>query len=572
MSAAPFPVAPSAVLVGLDAYAPPPPTAPVDLRLDGNEGAAAPGFEQALRALDAETARRYPKAAALEGQIAARHGVDPSRVVVTAGADDALARVLRVLLEPGRELVLPVPTFEMLPRYAHLTGATVRQVPWLDGPFPVDAVLAASGPATAAVVVVSPNNPTGAVCSTGALRALADALPHVALIVDVAYGEFAEVDLTDAALALPGAIVTRTLSKAWGLAGLRVGYAIAPAAVAGWLRAVGQPYAVSSASLAIAARLVAAGDAPLAPFVAAVRGEREVIAERLRALGVHAPASQGNFVLARTSRAGWLREGLAGLGIGVRGWPGSAERKELVRITCPADATDLARVLAGLDAVLAPEALLFDMDGVLADVRRSYRQAIVETAASFGVTLDEAAIEHAKQAGDANNDWRLTRRLLAERGVEVSLDEVTARFEALYQGTEQAPGLYRHERLLFPREALERLAARLPLAVVTGRPRADAERFLREHDLSALFEAVICMEDAPLKPDAAPVRLALQRLGKRAAWLVGDTPDDMRAARAAGVVPLGFHTDASEPTRAALTAAGAARMLDDLEALEALLP
>jgi HAD superfamily hydrolase (TIGR01548 family) len=219
-----------------------------------------------------------------------------------------------------------------------------------------------------------------------------------------------------------------------------------------------------------------------------------------------------------------------------------------------------------------PEALLFDLDGVLVDVSRSYRRAIVETARSFGVRLTAERVAAAKRAGDANNDWVVTRRLVAAAGVDAPLDEVTRRFEALYQGDGARPGLCEDERPLCDRALLEALARRRPLGVVTGRPRRDALAFLERFGLGGLFGAVVTMEDAPAKPSPAPVRLCLERLGVGHAWLVGDTPDDVRAARAAGVVPLGVVApgDARRDAEAALFAAGAARVLGSLDELAGL--
>jgi HAD superfamily hydrolase (TIGR01548 family) len=199
-------------------------------------------------------------------------------------------------------------------------------------------------------------------------------------------------------------------------------------------------------------------------------------------------------------------------------------------------------------------------------VSRSYRAAIRGTAASYGIELSDGEIAAAKAAGDANDDWSLTQRLLAARGVEAPLSEVTERFEALYQG-----GLWREETALVDLDWLARLAARLPVAIVTGRPRADAERFLSERGLASAVRVLVAREDAPrLKPDPAPVELALRRLDVRRAWLLGDTPDDVRAARAAGVVPLGVEAP-GEVSAEALLRAGAARVLSATTDLEALL-
>jgi HAD superfamily phosphatase len=213
------------------------------------------------------------------------------------------------------------------------------------------------------------------------------------------------------------------------------------------------------------------------------------------------------------------------------------------------------------------------MDGVLVDVSGSYRAAIVATCARFGVAVTGDDIAAIKAAGNANNDWVVTHRLLGGRGVDVPLADVTEAFEALYQGTPEQPGLKATERPLIDAATLARWAARRPLAVVTGRPRRDADAWLQLQGCSRLFAAVVCMEDGPLKPDPFPVREALRRLGVSRAWMLGDTPDDARAARAAGVVPIGVVApgEAVDRATATLLGAGAARVLPTLTALEPLL-
>jgi len=224
--------------------------------------------------------------------------------------------------------------------------------------------------------------------------------------------------------------------------------------------------------------------------------------------------------------------------------------------------------------VLAPEALIFDMDGVLADVSGSYREATLQTAAAFGVEVEIQDIEAATAEGNANDCWQLTRRLMAARGVDRPLAEVKTRFEEIYQGTEAEPGLRRTERLLLERAELQALGKRLPLAVVTGRPRTDAERFLDDHGIAGCFQTVVTMEDASIKPDPAPVRLALEHLGVSTAWMIGDTPDDLRAARAAAVLPIGVVAPGDDPeaTTASLHRAGAVAVLSDIRKILEVLP
>jgi len=199
---------------------------------------------------------------------------------------------------------------------------------------------------------------------------------------------------------------------------------------------------------------------------------------------------------------------------------------------------------------------------------------MIATAAAFSVTITMQDIERALRAGDAANDWIVTQRLVTAGGGQADLETVTARFQDLYLGTSGSPGLRERERLIVPPALLERLFKRLPLAVVTGRPRGEARWFLERMKIADLFRAVVCMEDAARKPDPAPVRLALERLRVRRAWMVGNTPDDIRAAAGAGVVPLGVVAPGDDltATAAALTDAGAARVLDRVADLEELLP
>lgn len=565
---------PTAAVGGICSYSVPRSPCPMDLLLDGNEGAApteaeSDALRDALRAAMPGVLRGYPSARGLEAALAARHDVAAERVIVTAGADDAIDRLCRALVGDGRQVILPEPTFEMIARYARIAGGQVVPVPWR-GAWPVDDVIRCVGPQTALIVVVSPNNPTGAVVTAAGVARVSAAAPHAVVLVDHAYVEFADQDLTAEVLSLPNVVVTRTFSKAHGLAGLRVGYAVGPESVIGWLRAAGAPYAVSGPSLLLAqARLGADAGA----FVARVREERASLEALLIGLGAQVEPSQANFVFARFRDAAWVRDALAGVGISVRSFPGREDLAGALRITCPGSAEGAERLASGLTAALRPDAVLLDMDGVLVDVSASYRQAIIDTAATFGVSLTVEDIAAAKAEGDANNDWVLTRRLLGRRGVDVELGEVTRRFEALYQGTGGQAGLRATERLTVDRPWLEALAARVRLGIVTGRPRSDAERLLDEAGVRDLFPVVVCMGDAPAKPSPAPVRLALERLGARSAWMVGDTPDDVRAARAAGVVPVGMVAPGEDPAqaRSMLEQAGAGRVLGALAELEALL-
>ncbi len=340
---------PIAALAGVTPYAVPGARWPIDLRLDGSEGLLSPDIGPVE--LGPDLLRRYPKAGDLEQRLAERMGVDPAQVLVTAGADDALDRVCRSFLGPGRSLILPGPTFEMIGRYARLCGAEVIEPAWREQ-WPLDDVLDAIDERTSVVAAVSPNNPSGAVISPAALDVVAAAAPDALLLVDLAYGAFADVDLLPQVLRNTHAVAVGSLSKSWGLPALRVGWAVGHTALISILRAAGQPYAVSSPSLALAMAALERDPAFEIRHVAQVHLERAALRDLLAAGGLSPLPSQANFVFARSPDAAGLFGALARQGIAIRHWPGSPTLGDAVRITCPGEPVAFDRLSAALRDVL----------------------------------------------------------------------------------------------------------------------------------------------------------------------------------------------------------------------------
>ena len=565
----------SPYLEGLHAYSVPKAPAPTDLMLDANEGAPPPAsLLEKLTNDDLERFSRYRRATPLEEVLAEELQTDPAQVLVTAGADEGIQRCCLSYLPENREMIVATPTFEMFPTLARIAGGRMAFVPWSDGPYPVDTVLERIGPDTGIVTVISPNNPTGTVASEDDIGRLSRACPHGLILMDLAYGEFAERDLTPLALKYPNVVVLHTFSKAWGMAGLRIGFAVGSRPVIDVLRTCGTPYPVSNLSLELALEWRKTGRPHVERMVGRIVEERALLSRTLKELGAEVLDSQANFVFCRVKDPLFVRDALAGMGIAVRLVPDEAEFRGGLRITCPGNAKDFERLTHALETVLAPQGILFDMDGVLADVSRSFREAIRQTAETFGVIVSDATISAAKSEPGSNDDWSLTRRLMQREGVEESLETVTETFEHLYQGNGEREGLKARERLIPARVDLEELHESLPLAVVTGRPRKDADFFLQAHDIARFFRTVIAREDAPLKPDPAPVLRALEALSITCVWMLGDTPDDILAARAAGVLPIGVAAPGEDFERRAapLYAAGAARVISNPTDMKAWLP
>ncbi|RMH29986.1 MAG: imidazoleglycerol-phosphate dehydratase HisB [Planctomycetota bacterium] len=375
------PLRPIAALAGVSPYAAPRRLQAIDVHLDANEGPALMS-EVALRrlaVLGADALQRYPSADVLEREIGATFSVEPDRVLVTAGGDEAIDRVMRVMLEPGRVAIQLAPTFVMIERSARRCGAEVKSVPWSDdGSIPLGALLNAIDDATAVVAIVSPNNPTGAVAPLDAMERVIERAAAVGAIVlvDLAYVEFADEDPTIRLAQQENVAIVRTFSKAWGLAGLRVGYTIAAPEVIRWMRIIGGPYPVSGAAVRVACDMWRNERRRMLACVEQVRNERARLFDLLRDLRLDPLASQANFVAARRRSADEARrlvDALASRGVGVRGFERDPQLERLVRITCPGDEATFERLTHALRAATQPRAIGSDRKGAPAGARGSIR-------------------------------------------------------------------------------------------------------------------------------------------------------------------------------------------------------
>ena len=325
------------------------------IRLDRNEGA--PPDEELLAAVargGAARVREYPDEAPLEALLARLFKVDPAGVVVTTGADGALERACRIRLGPDSELLLTDPTFEMFPLFAAMTRATPVSVPWRSGRFPLEEFLARIGSATRVIALVSPNNPTGLVMTIEDVEAIAAAAPPGALVIfDHVYADYAEQDLTAAVRRLGNTVVVRTFSKAWGLAGCRVGYALTEPAIAREMREAGPPYAVAGLSLALAVAALERGTEPLTRHLRRIAEERDDLRGRLLLWGAGCAPSQGNFLFPSFGeRVEAVRESLARDGILVRRFPRNPLIADALRISLPGDPAIYDKLLRALARAL----------------------------------------------------------------------------------------------------------------------------------------------------------------------------------------------------------------------------
>ena len=244
-----------------------------------------------------------PTAEDLRRELGRRHGVEPARVAVGHGASQLLSAAAQTLLEPGDELVTPWPSYGLYPLMAQRARARAIPVP---GGHDVDVLRAAITPKTRAIALCNPNDPTGAHLRAEELRALLDSLPeHVTLLLDEALADFVSAEPAGATLPLlddhPRLLIFRTFSKAYGLAGLRVGYVLGGPGSEPLLERLAPPLGVSLPAQHGALEALSSCEHQLAARRDVVAGERTRLLDRLHDLPVDAAPSQTNAI--------WLRMG-----------------------------------------------------------------------------------------------------------------------------------------------------------------------------------------------------------------------------------------------------------------------
>ena len=273
------------------------------IKLASNENPYAP-IPQVVDAIAAAAVEvnRYSdhRAGELRSAIADWHGVSDDNITVGCGSVGLIQQLFLTYVDPGDDVVTPWRSFEVYPIDTMLMGAQLVSVPLVDGAFDLDAVADAVTERTKLVLIATPNNPTGPAVSTDALRAMLEQIPRrVIVLVDEAYREFVDPSFGDPVHDLlpdfPNVVVSRSMSKAYGLAGLRVGYLVADPAVVTEVDKTLLPFAVNLVAQAGALAAVR-HRAEYKPKIDAIISERERVVSELEAAGWQLFPTQANFV------------------------------------------------------------------------------------------------------------------------------------------------------------------------------------------------------------------------------------------------------------------------------------
>ena len=271
------------------------------LRLDFNENTAgcSPRVLERLRTISSDDLARYPERQPVEAVVARFLGVSESEILLTNGVDEAIHLLCQTYLDSGDEALIIVPTYSMYRIYMSAAGARVIAIPTdIDFKFPLESVRNSVTEDTRMIAIANPNNPTGTFTPAEHLLEIARSAPQAAILIDEAYFEFCSKSLLARRQECPNIFVTRTFSKAYGLAGLRVGVLVGDAQQMPSIRRVCSPYNVNAVALTSLPEALA-DQGYIERYVRETLQSRARLERTLQTRGIPFWPSQANFVLAR---------------------------------------------------------------------------------------------------------------------------------------------------------------------------------------------------------------------------------------------------------------------------------
>jgi histidinol-phosphate aminotransferase len=324
-------------------YAPPTGGRSGKLRLDFNENTVgcSPRVTAFLREKlksESESVAIYPEYKAAHAELAAHFGVAESELLLTNGTDEAIQILINTYVDAGDEVIILQPSYAMYRFYAELAGAVIRDLSYRAGTlaFPLEELLLMISERTRAVLISNPNNPTGTAIPLDGVKRIAERASSSAILIDEAYYEFCGLTALPLLARYPNLFVSRTFSKAHGMAGLRLGCLFSDERNLAFVHKAQSPYGVNMLA-ALAARAAIADPDYLKQYVAEILAARESLCAGLTKIGIPFHKSAGNFILIQCgNRAAQVKDKLAASGILVR--DRSHELAGAVRVTVGTEA------------------------------------------------------------------------------------------------------------------------------------------------------------------------------------------------------------------------------------------
>ncbi len=516
-------------------YQGPPADRKEKIRLDFNEVNLPPTPKLSELKFDPTLSGVYPQEDAFVAKLASHFQMDAKSFLVCNGSNEAIALILEAFIQEGDEVLIPFPTFSVYYLLLQSKNARITKISYDEQlNFPKEKFLAAAKNNPKLIILVNPNNPTGDMLARGDVEAILQSAPDSLLVLDEAYVHFAQEELSELTLRYENLIVLRTFSKAYALAGHRIGFAMAAPATMSLLYKVSLPFRVNYFSLK-AAEIALADEDHFQYILSTIKAEKKKMEAFFQSLKITYLPSQTNFLLVKTgiwSKA--IYSSLAKKGIMVRHQGSNHLLKNHIRISMGTpEENDKFR--QEFQYLWTHRLLGFDMDGTLVDVQQSYIQSIKDTVAHYsGKSVSTEQIDSVRAKGGYNNDWDLTEYLLLQENISIDKDEIIEKFEKFYQENKKT------EKWLLPSEDLRELSCEIPLAIFSGRPEKDIAYALDFFKTAKFFPQIVGMDatqDKP-KPDGYGLQLLRERTGAKLIAYVGDTVDDVSASLDAECVAI----------------------------------
>jgi histidinol-phosphate aminotransferase len=282
-------------------YSPPSGGRAGKLRLDFNENTVgcSPRVIEFLRdKLCEQQLTMYPEYTRVKPELASFFRVAPDEILLTNGTDEAIQVLVNTYIDDADEVLIPRPSYAMYRFYSELAGAKIKQIDYLPPAlhFPLHELLEAITPTTRGILISNPNNPTGSTTDLAGIRQILDRAPHAAVLIDEAYFEFCGITALGLIDEYPNLFVSRTFSKVYGMAAMRMGCLFSQPANIEFLHKAQSPYSVNTLA-ALAAEAAVQDTDFVENYVAEALAARELLRAGLERLGIACAASSANFIL-----------------------------------------------------------------------------------------------------------------------------------------------------------------------------------------------------------------------------------------------------------------------------------
>ncbi|MBI2654326.1 histidinol-phosphate transaminase [Candidatus Woesearchaeota archaeon] len=535
-------IKPRQAVMDMQAYNPPTSNREGSLRLDFNENTngCSSNVIKSIRKIKRGTLSTYPEYTKLRKELAKYCNVKADEIIATNGTDEAIKTIIETYIEKSKdEIIIPVPTYAMFKFYAQLNEAAIKEINYNgDLSFPAEQILGTINYKVKIIVLVNPNNPTGtSINAKDIIKIIEKAKRYNSIVLmDEAYYQFLGKTSIPLIKKYDNLFITQTLSKVFGLAGLRLGYIISNKNNIKIIKKVLSPYSVNIVA-AICASTALKDTGYTKKYVIEIRKSKKILYRELDNLGIKYYKSDANFILIKIGiKAAEFCNKLRKKGILVRDRSSDQLLDGCVRITLGTirQTKQLIKEMQQIVKEINP-LLVFDIDGVLVDVSKSYRVAIKETAEYFtGKNISFEEIQEYKNRGGLNNDWDLTEAIIKGNGKSADKKKIIKKFQYYYKK------LTNNEKFLLDERILKSLSERYTLAILTGRPRKEAYSALKRNKVTNCFSTIVTMEDViKQKPFPDGLLKILNQYSNSDAYYFGDSIDDVKAAISAGVKPIG---------------------------------